>query len=334
MKSGRVAICLVLCLGAGLSFPAMASETSMSDEVPGEGPNEMSDEAPAKASGGRFTETFDEGLRAFDEGRPKRAYDLWLSIAVQGDLAAMRNLAYLLQHGFGVEVDAHEAANWYSRAAKRGLTSAQVNLAAMFQEGEGVPQNYKLAAQWYARAARAGHAHAQYKLARMIEAGHASAGNLELAKKLYGWAIDAGHSSALERLRQLDARTAPIALNVAAPRDKANLAMEGSFSSKSLAGAGDRPMPASMPDRMPDRRGNADALIRAQQKFIDGERSGAVAIWRSLAMKSDSEAQYRLALATLQGHGVHRDEHEALYWLDIAATGGHQSAAQLLATLQ
>lgn len=322
MKSVSALICLALCLGVGLPRTALASDDSATDEASRETASGAPGNPADEAAGSQFAETFDEGLRAFDEGRPKRAYDLWLSIAVQGDLAAMRNLAYLLQHGLGVEADAHEAANWYSRAAKRGLTSAQVNLAAMFQDGEGVPQNYKLAAQWYARAARAGHAHAQYKLARMIEAGHASAGNLELARKLYGWAIDAGHSSALESLRQLDARTGPIALDAAASRDKTNLAMEGSVSTKSLAGAGDPPM-ADNP-----------SLEQARQKFINGDRGSAVTTWRALAMKSGSEAQYRLALAILQGHGVHRDEQEALYWLDIAATGGHQSAAQLLKTLR
>lgn len=322
MKRVRVLICLALCLGVGLSFAALASEAAA--------PEEATDKTTVKDSDSRFAETFNEGLRAFDEGRPKRAYDLWLSIAVQGDLAAMRNLAYLLQHGLGVDADAQEAANWYSRAAKRGLTGAQVNLAAMFQEGEGVPQNYKLAAQWYAKAARAGHAHAQYKLARMIEAGHASAGNLELARKLYGWAIDAGHSSALESFRQLDARTAPIALDAGAPRDKANLAMEGSSSSKSLAGAGDSPIADGLAPAQVDE----EMLRQVRQQFIEGDRGSAVAAWRALAMKSGSQAQYRLGLAILQGHGVHQDEQEALYWLDIAATGGHQSAAQLLKTLQ
>lgn len=330
MKSVRVLICLAFCFGAGLSFAAIASDTAAPDEAAGEETDEVTGQAPAKAQGGRFAETFNEGLRAFDEGRAKRAYDLWLSIAVQGDLAAMRNLAYLLQHGLGVEADAHEAANWYSRAAKRGLTSAQVNLAAMFQEGEGVPQNYKLAAQWYAKAARAGHAHAQYKLALMIEAGHASAGNLELAKKLYGWAIDASHSSALESFRQLDARTAPIALDAGAPRDKANLALEGSFSSKSLAGAGD----SLMTEGLMHSQSDVEILKQSREKFIEGDRGSAVTIWRALAMKSGSEAQYRLGLAILQGHGAPLDEQEALYWFDIAATGGHQSAAQLLETLQ
>lgn len=278
---------------------------------------------------GRFTKIFDEGLRAYDAGQYDKAHDLWLSIAKQGDLAAMRNLAHLLRLGLGVQNDAKEAARWYSIAAERGLTGAQVNLAEMFYEGGGVDQSYELAAQWYARAARSGHAHAQYKLARMIEDGHTSAGNIELAKNLYGWAIDAGHSGALERYRQLDDRRAPLVLETPEVTDEANLEMETSTSTKTLAGAGDAPKTDSFLFRKKEK----GALIEAQQEFVGGERSSAVTAWRSLALQSSSEAQYRLALALLQGHGVRKDAEEAAYWIDIAATGGHRGAAELLERL-
>lgn len=325
MKTLPALIFLVVALAANPPLPAPARSPDGASATSTDDPVKLTE-----TTAERFGETFNEGLRAFDEGRPKRAYDLWLSIAVQGDLAAMRNLAHLLQNGIGVEVNVEQAAIWYSRAAKRGLTSAQVNLAALFHEGNGVPQDYKLAAQWYAKAARAGHAHAQYKLARMIEAGQASAGNLALAKKLYGWAIDAGHSGALESLRQLDARPGPVALIATPPRGKTSLAMEGSTSLKTLAGAGDTPG-ADNQGRTPDEN---QALIIARQKFTEEDRGGAVAAWRSQAMKSVSEAQYRLALALLQGHGVNLDSQEALHWLDIAATGGHADAARLLHRLQ
>lgn len=275
---------------------------------------------------GRFEGVFDEGVQAWDAGQYEKAHDLWLSIATQGDLAAMRNLAHLLRLGLGVETNAEEAARWYSRAAERGLTGAQVNLAELFHDGNGVPQSYKLAAQWYARAARAGHAHAQYKLGRMIEDGHTSAGNTELAKKLYGWAIDAGHSGALERYRQLDAREGAIVLEVPETTDEASLDLETSTSLKTLAGAGDTPKADSFLFRRQDK----DALMEAQQHFVRGERSSAVTKWRALALQSSSEAQYRLALALLQGHGVRKDDKEAAHWLDVAATGGHRGAADLL----
>jgi hypothetical protein len=325
MKNMSVLIGLAITVAVSLTLPSVA------EEAPNDSPS--SDGVPFAAPG-RFAETFDAGLQAYEADRPDRAYRLWLSIAKQGDLAAMRNLGYLLEHGLGIETNASEAAKWYSRAATRGLTSAQVNLAALFYAGNGVPRDNKLAAQWYARAARVGHAHAQYKLAQMIEAGEASAGNLDLAKKLYGWSVDAGHSSALESLRQLDARFAPLSLrahsDTSRARDEASLEMGGSTSFKALAGAGDTPLADSI--RL--RKSDASGLSEAREKFVGGERSAAIAIWRKLALKSQADAQYRLALALLQGHGVVEDRAEALYWLDISATGGHTEAEQLLKTLK
>ena len=64
---------------------------------------------------GRFAETFDAGLQAYEADRPDRAYRLWLSIAKQGDLAAMRNLGYLLEHGLGIEAAAHAEALYRNR---------------------------------------------------------------------------------------------------------------------------------------------------------------------------------------------------------------------------
>lgn len=323
LRRRRFFCCLIVCL-SGVDLPANAAAPASAEDA-----NEMLAPEPTEP-GGRFTEIFDDGLRAYDAHHYTRAYDLWLSIAKQGDLAAMRNLAHLLRRGMGVQANAEEAAKWYSIAAKRGLTSAQVNLAELFYEGDGVPQSYKLAAQWYARAARAGHAHAQYKLATMIEDGHTSPGNVELAKKLYGWAIDAGHSSALEHYRQLDARKEPVVLETSRGSDEADLDLETSTSLKTMAGAGD----VSESGGFLVRKSDEKALVQAQKKFTRGERSGAVTLWRGLALESNSDAQYRLALALLQGQGVRKDVPKAIHWLDIAATGGHPGAAELLKTLQ
>ena len=323
LRTRQFCRCLIMCLwGAGLSANA-AAPASVEDASKMLAPELIE-------PGGRFTEVFDDGLKAYDAHHYTRAYDLWLSIAKQGDLAAMRNLAHLLRRGMGVQANAEEAAKWYSIAAKRGLTSAQVNLAELFYEGDGVPQSYKLAAQWYARAARAGHAHAQYRLATMIEDGHTSPGNVELAKKLYGWAIDAGHSSALEHYRQLDTRKDPVVLETSRGRDEADLDLETSTSLKTMAGAGD----ISVSGNFLIRKSDESALAQAQKQFTRGERSSAVTLWRRLALESNSDAQYRLALALLQGQGVHKDVPRAIHWLDIAATGGHPRAAELLKTLQ
>jgi TPR repeat protein len=310
----------LLAFSSLVLFQLVLSSAVLASEANGE---------PQKAElpKGRFTGPFNAGIEAYDRGDYSRAYALWLPIAQEGDLAAMRNVAHLLRHGLGVEKDLDKAARWYASAANRGLTGAQVNLAELFFSGEGLPQSYEMAGQWYARAARAGHAHAQFKLAEMIEAGQISPGNLDLAKKLYGWAIDAGHSGALDHYRQMEARQTP--LNISASKaGKAVIAvtLQKSASPKTIGGPGDDPDTESFSLSKADR----NDLLKAQHAFVSGERTDAVTLWKQLAAGNTPEAQFRLALACLQGQGVSKDLSKARRLLDIAATGGHKDAAALL----
>lgn len=289
---------------------------------------EQSDQQSFVVPPSRFAKEFDAGLAAYDRGDYRSAYDLWLPIAQQGDLAAMRNVAHLLRHGQGVPRDLETAARWYSSAAQRGLTGAQVNLAEMFYDGEGIPQSYEMAAQWYARAARAGHAHAQYKLARMIELGQTDKGNDELAKQLYRWALEAGHSSALERYRVLTQRPGPVQ-----PVELSTLARDEQVNgrgsqAKTLRGPGD-PVPASLVMNKEDRAALEDALTL----FVAGRRGDALKIWRRLALAQNAEAQYRLGMALIHGQGASAEPVEGKKWLDIAATLGHDQAGIALANL-
>lgn len=308
LKRFQIPLCAIgLTLGLTLaSLPAFAWEDA---EVP-----------PS-----RFTESFEKGLTAYDRGDFKEAYETWLPIAQEGDLAAMRNVGHMLQKGKGVERDVETAARWYSAAAKRGLTGAQINLADLFYHGEGVPQSYAMAAQWYARAARAGNASAQFKLGRMIEDGQVDENNLALARKLYGWAADAGHSGALERVRHLDERSEPLVHGgEQKPEDPLTLELD-----KNFEGPGEPPYTHDMPYTSEVK----DELREARRSFLAGGRGDAVTLWRKLAHAQVPEAQYRLGLALLQGLGTLENHQEARHWLELAANGGHERAAVVLSYL-
>ena len=71
---------------------------------------------------------FARGVVAYDVGDFNTAYSEWLPLARDGDLAAQRNIGHLYRLGRGVPQDFAVAANWYRRAAERGLTRAQANL--------------------------------------------------------------------------------------------------------------------------------------------------------------------------------------------------------------
>ncbi len=146
---------------------------------------------------------FDEGVAAYDAGDYEEAFDIWLPLAQNDDLAAMRNVALLLRKGKGTARDPERAIYFYERAARGGLTSAQVNAAFMYLDGDGIPQDYKKASFWFHTAAIAGVPVARYNLGVLYERGLGVEADQARALAWYTLAARTGHEKALERLTQL-----------------------------------------------------------------------------------------------------------------------------------
>ena len=146
---------------------------------------------------------FDEGVAAYDAGDYRKAFDIWLPLAQNDDLAAMRNVALLLRKGQGTTRDPERAIYFYERAAQGGLTSAQVNAAFMYLDGDGIPQDYRKASFWFHTAAIAGVPVARYNLGVLYERGLGVEADQARALAWYTLAARSGHEKALERLTQL-----------------------------------------------------------------------------------------------------------------------------------
>lgn len=146
--------------------------------------------------------TFAAGLKEYDAGNYKGAYDQWHKID-DYDLAAMRNVALLLRKGQGVEKDPKEALKMMGQAADAGLVTAQADLGDMLLKGDAGPPDPTAAAPWLARAAEGGHPLAAYQLAQLHEQGTGVPKNLTLARRLYEAAAKAGVAGAAERLAAL-----------------------------------------------------------------------------------------------------------------------------------
>ncbi len=58
----------------------------------------------------------------------------------------------MYEKGQGVRQDYQKAAEWFEKAAAKGLAQAQFNLGVMYHNGEGVRQNYQTAREWYGKA--------------------------------------------------------------------------------------------------------------------------------------------------------------------------------------
>ncbi|HUO99712.1 MAG TPA: tetratricopeptide repeat protein [Rhizomicrobium sp.] len=153
-------------------------------------------------SGEEIKTTFDAGLKDYDAGDYRAAYDKWRSID-QFDLAALRNVALMLRKGEGVPKDPKAAEALMAEAADAGLATAQADLADMLIKGEAGPPDPKAAVPWLARAASAGHPLAAFELARMYEEGTVVKQDIEQARKLYKLAAAAGVDGAQDRLKAL-----------------------------------------------------------------------------------------------------------------------------------
>ena len=155
---------------------------------------------------------FNAGVKAFEKGDFRKAYEEWLPLARQGDPAAQRNIGQLYRQGRGVPQSDEVAANWYRLVAQHGHAAAQANLGVMYLQGQGVAKDPAEAARWFDKAAEQGHAIAQYNLALMYEQG---LGVEKSANRAMGWyqrAADGGHDRAAQRVAQfLHDKVAPAA---------------------------------------------------------------------------------------------------------------------------
>jgi TPR repeat protein len=153
---------------------------------------------------------FVQGVRAYEAGDHKAAYEAWLPLANRGDVAAMRNIGHLYRWGQGVEKDIAQAIHWYRLASEKGFSRAQANLAAIYLQGdEGTPVNYDEAHKWFAAAAVQNLAVAQYNLGLMYELGLGVEKNEARALGWYNLAAKSGQPEAIDRLSQLVKATEP-----------------------------------------------------------------------------------------------------------------------------
>ena len=146
--------------------------------------------------------TFETGVKDYDSGNYKAAYQTWKTID-NVDLAAMRNIALMLRKGEGVEKNPKAALAKMEQAANAGLVTAQADLADMLLKGEAGPPDPKAAVPWLALAADAGHPVAAFERGKLYEQGTVVKQNLEKARKLYKLAAAAGVNEAAARLKAL-----------------------------------------------------------------------------------------------------------------------------------
>ena len=142
----------------------------------------------------------EDGHTAFDNKQYKKAYDIWIKPAQQGDPEAQYNIGLLYMKGLGVEHNDREALKWFTYAGEQGLADAQYNAVVMFYTGKGVYPDYKSAIDWWTLAVAQGHANAENNLAIMYAFAYGTKLDTEKALQLWTAAAQQGHPDAIDSL--------------------------------------------------------------------------------------------------------------------------------------
>ena len=119
----------------------------------------------------RQASLFDEANDAWDAGKKKRAFQLFLAAAHAGEEDAFNSVGYFLDHGIGVKKDPASAYGWYRRAAMRGNLAGCLNLGMWFRDAG----NLRRSKFWFEKANAQGDGTAAYELGKIYLRQRASA---------------------------------------------------------------------------------------------------------------------------------------------------------------
>jgi len=89
-----------------------------------------------------------EAYAVYKMGQYDLAFERYLSLAENGRLQGMLNVANMYAEGKGVEQSDRRALNWYRQAAELGDRYAMTQLAGAYREGKGVEKDIERAGYW------------------------------------------------------------------------------------------------------------------------------------------------------------------------------------------
>lgn len=112
--------------------------------------------------------TIADGSNAYKNGDFKKASEIFMPKAKEGDPVAQLNIAFMHYCGLHVKKDFKKALVWYLKAANQNNKDAQFSIGTMYENGEGTKRNSAKAYFWYSMAEKQGDKDAK-KLRRDLE---------------------------------------------------------------------------------------------------------------------------------------------------------------------
>ena len=241
----------------------------------------------------------------------QQARNLMGVIAEQGDVEAQFVLATLMENTLrNVGAEPSKAIYWLEKAATQGHRTAQYKLGMYYLKGQSIARSPQTAFGWFNKSANQGVAGAQFNLAMMYEKGDGIAPNLKMALRWYESASSLGNANAQQNLgikyllgEQVPAHTHK-ALDLIT-----RAAGSGLRNSQLLLG--------QLYQSGYDGKIKVD-LAKAEQWYLSAAKQGV------------ADAQYQLALILLDKRN---QAGNANFWIQQAASAGHQGAIKLRADL-
>ena len=126
---------------------------------------------------------FNDGVVALMMGDYEKAVQILMPLAETADHAyAQYFVGRMYAGGQGLEQNYDAAAEWYRKAAEKGVGDAQYRLGGLYQKGRGVPKDMEYAYGWYSVAAHLGNNKA--KDAQQVSAAALSETEMQAAQEL------------------------------------------------------------------------------------------------------------------------------------------------------
>lgn len=148
--------------------------------------------------------TLNEGNTALDNRNYSLAFSSFKTAADLGNIAALNQVGWCYQNGYGTPQNYQSALQWYTRAAEKGHGMAMNNIGWLYHDGEGgIAKNIQKAVEWFTKAAELNISNAHYALGHIAETGENGAKNYKDAFYWYNRAAESNHNLAIRGLGSL-----------------------------------------------------------------------------------------------------------------------------------
>lgn len=146
---------------------------------------------------------FDDGFKYYKQKDYEKAYEIFYTLASNGDIKSQYNIATLTLQGKGVKADRKKAFTWYKRAANSGHGPSMYSIAHMYQQDAvSDPTLMPEVKIWYEKAMMKNVRQAYTNLGFLYYTGYGKVvpKNVDTAIELLSKAASMGDSSAMLNL--------------------------------------------------------------------------------------------------------------------------------------